>query len=370
MAESKAGGVAKSVPTFALDPRVIEVEEGFNGRPIDLDHVQSIKTARRNGTQMPPVMVSVENGKVIMRDGHHRLYDIMGDIAEGIDIKTIQAIEFKGNDIDREFLMLNSQEGLKMTPLQLGIRYKLLVSAHGYTPKQIAERRGKSVQHVIDMIELANAPNVVQAMVTAGQVAGAVARKVVKEHGANAASVLADGITAAQAAGKTKMTPKHLAKPPKPPKPAKVVADDKLGDSYVKAVVQREQMTKVHLASMIESPSVNPTVRVAVKLVLDTMGGKKVEATEPTKLETGLYWLQELAANKSASEGVRAGARWFHDALKQGQFVKGTAPVAPSIMPLHEAIENEMATDGSVMAETLCPEFAKLIVYLRNGKVS
>ena len=45
MAEAKIVGVNKSVPTFNVDPRIIKVREGFNGRPIDLAHVAEIKQA-------------------------------------------------------------------------------------------------------------------------------------------------------------------------------------------------------------------------------------------------------------------------------------------------------------------------------------
>lgn len=358
MAESKEfEGVSKSVPTFSVDPRKIQVKDGFNGRPIDLEHVAELRKARHSGAELPPVRLSVENGNITMVDGHHTLYGFMLDISEGIDIKSIPAMEFKGNDADRIMLMCNSQSGLKMTPLQLGVQYKNLITSCGWTVKQIADQRGKSDQHVSDMIALANSNSDVQAMVTRGEVSGKVALAIVKESkrtGTNAGARLAKAVDTAKAAGRTKVR-------------AKDIPDDKLGDSYVTQIKQRSKVVKAHLDSMIESPTVSPALRVAVGVVLDTMGGRKNEATAPTKLETGLYWLQELGGNKQCAEPLRKAAKWFHDNLYSGAFVKGTATPAPSIMSLEDAIKTEMESDGEVMAESLCPEQRALIVYLRSG---
>lgn len=354
-------GVRKSVPTFSVDPRIIQVREGFNGRPIDLEHVATLKAARTNGVDLPPCIVAVTNGVIEMLDGHHRLYDVMQDIQAGIDIKSIQCLEFKSQNMaDRIMLMVGSQSGLAMTPLQLGVQYKNLVNGCGWSEKDVATKRGRSVQHVKDMIQLSNSNYDVQALVTSGQVAGKTALAAVKAQkngGADAGTVLAAAVKAAQAGGKTKATGKHV----------KTVPLAKLGDSFVQQHAANVKVAKGFLAGMIESPSINPAVRQAVQIVIDTIGGKPNDATAPTKLETGLYWLQELAANKQGSERVRAAARWFHDNLYSGAFVKGTAGAQPSVMALEDAIKTEMESDGEVMAESLCPEHAALIVYLRKG---
>lgn len=351
-AELKQAGFNKGVPTFNLNPRIIVVEDGFNGRPIDVLHVAKLKLARRSGAQMPPCVVEMVKGVPIMRDGHHRLYDVMGDIADGKDIKTIQCIEFKGVLSDRISLMLGSQGGLKMTPLQLGVQYKRLQTECGWTTRQIADDQGMSSQHVLDMIAFVNGAEYdVQKMVAAGEVKGTTAMRVVKKHGKDAGAVLAAGLVAAKAAGKNHVTPKNL------------------GASYVTDMKKRAAECKAHLSAMLESPSLHQAVQRACTLVLDTMAGRKNDATEPTSLETGLFWLQELAANGQASVYVRNAARWFHDNLYNGAFVKGTAPETPGVMSVEDAIRMDMDSDGDVIAETfLSAEQRALIVWLRSGR--
>lgn len=119
--------------------------------------------------------------------------------------------QFRGNDADRVAHMLNSASGLALTPLQLGVQYRKLIG-FGWTEKQIADRRGKSVQHVKDMILLAESNSDVHQAVNAGQISGTAALNIVKKHGSKAGAVIRDGLEDAQASGKSKVTPKALAR--------------------------------------------------------------------------------------------------------------------------------------------------------------
>lgn len=366
--EDKANAdITKGVPTFKLDPRSIVVEAGFNGRPINMAHVAKLKLARTSGANMPPCVVEMVNGRVVMRDGHHRLYDVMEDIANGVDIRTIQCIEFKGNDAQRIMLMIGSQGGLQMSPLELGVQYAKLRSACGWSVKQIADGAGMSEQHVRDCIAFTQDANSdVQAMVTRGEVKGTTARKIIKQHGAAAGAVLAEALVVAKASGRDHVSPKHVAAPP-PPKGITSQVLRTAGNSAVAELKERGVAAKKHLEAMLESPTLNPVLKQPLRLILDTMAGRKNVATEPTSIETGLWWLQELYSNTQASKRTRDAAKWFHDNLYNGNFVKGTATEAPSALSLEEAIQLDMDSDGDVQAERMCPEHAKLIVYLRRG---
>ncbi len=360
--------ITKGVPTFKLDPRSIVVEPGFNGRPIDLAHVAKLKLARTNGATMTPCVVEMVNGRVVMRDGHHRLYDVMEDIGSGIDIKTIQCIEFKGNDAQRIMLMIGSQGGLVMTPLQLGVQYAKLKNACGWTIKQIADGAGMSAQHVHDCINFTTSANSdVLAMVERGEVKATAARAIVKQHGTNAGAVLAEALVVAKATGRDHVSLKHVAAPP-PPKGLTPKVLKAAGNSAVAEFKERAKTAKLHLDAMLESPSLSPTVKAAISTVLDAIAGRKVTANAPTPIETGLFWLQELFMNTQAPKRMRDGARWFYDNLYNGNFVKGTDTPAPAALSLEEAIKLDMDTDGDVQAETMCSEHKALIVYLRSGK--
>jgi ParB-like chromosome segregation protein Spo0J len=233
MAEKKEAGVSKTT-NFAVDPRIMEVEEGFNGRPIDPAHVRAIADSLIGGATLPPLEVRVENGRVIVVDGHHRREGALLAISEGAEIVALDCRQFRGNDADRVMLMITSQQGLPMTPLQLGVQYRKMLG-FGWTASQIAKRCGKSANHVNDMIALAESNSDVQGMVTRGEVSATTALKVVKAKGQDAGKALAGHLEAAKAAGKAKVTPQVVAGWPKQDRVASIKAEIAAED-FVKAI--------------------------------------------------------------------------------------------------------------------------------------
>lgn len=210
MAEGKVEGVQKTTQ-FQLDPRIIEIEDGFNARPLDPEHVASIKLAYSSGATLPALFVRVDAGRVVLVDGHHRLAAVMELIAEGVEVLRIDCMQFRGNDAERITLMLTTAQGKPLTPLEQGIQYKKL-TGFGWSVKEIFGKVGKSEQHVSDMIELANSNSDVQNMVKSNKVAAHVALSLVKKHGSAAGEVLAGHLEVAAAAGKKKVTNKTIQK--------------------------------------------------------------------------------------------------------------------------------------------------------------
>jgi len=213
------GDDVSKVTSFAVAPHLLEIEEGFNARPLNPDHVAEMSLAMRNGATFPPLEVRVDDGRILIVDGHHRHAAALKAIAEGFEIKALDCRHFRGNDAHRVAHMLNSASGLALTPLQLGIQYRKLIN-FGWSEAQIAGRRGKSVQHVKDMIQLAEANSDVHQAINAGQITGTAALKMVKQHGSKAGEVIRETVEQAKAEGKTKVTPKALAGRGAPRKPA------------------------------------------------------------------------------------------------------------------------------------------------------
>jgi ParB-like chromosome segregation protein Spo0J len=210
-AEKKIHGDSVSkVTSFAVDPRLLEVEEGFNARPLNMEHVAEMSLALQNGAIFPPLEVRVEEGHIILVDGHHRHAAALDAISKGFEIKSLDCRQFRGGDADRVAHMITSAGGLPLTPLQLGIQLRKL-HGFGWTEKQIATRIGKSIEHVKNTILLAEANSDVHKAVNAGEVSSTTAAALVKKHGSKAGKVIQDGVAKAKASGKTKATPKMFA---------------------------------------------------------------------------------------------------------------------------------------------------------------
>lgn len=208
LAERKVDGVQKTTQ-FKVHPKILEFEEGFNARPIDRDHVASLKTSYLAGVGWGTIEVRVDDGRVIVVDGHHRTVAACELIDEGHDIAGIDASQFRGGDADRIIRMLTSAQGLAVTPLQMGVQYRKLIN-FGWDIKKISAHVGKTPSHVGEMIKLAESNSDVQRMVEAKEVAAHTAVKAIRKHGEKAGAVLSGELEKAKASGKSKVTAKTI----------------------------------------------------------------------------------------------------------------------------------------------------------------
>lgn len=234
MAEGKVEGVGKAT-YFKVDPRIVEVEEGFNGRPINREHVEALKISFKSGAVVPPIFVRIEDGRIILVDGHHRITALLELIAEGVEIIGVEAIQFRGSEADRVAHMLTSAQGLPMTPLQMGRQYKKLLG-YGWDAKLIADKVGKTKFYVTEMIALAESNVDVQSLVDSKKVSASTAVKLVRKHGSKAGSVIAKHLSDAQAAGGTKVTPK-MVKPAAALTLQQAIRDEMCGGARVELVL-------------------------------------------------------------------------------------------------------------------------------------
>lgn len=208
MAERKIDGIAKQT-SFRVDPRLIEIDPGFN-RPINRENVDQFKSSIRSGAIIPDIFVRVDNGRIIMVDGEHRHIAVMELISEGMEIDSMSATQFRGGDDDRIAHLITSSQGQGLSPLDAGIQYKKLRDAHAWPVKKISERTGKSVGTISQAIELAESNADVKKAVRSGEISSTQARKVVRKHGDNAGKVIADSLQTARLSGKSKVTEKNI----------------------------------------------------------------------------------------------------------------------------------------------------------------
>jgi ParB-like chromosome segregation protein Spo0J len=201
---------------FNLDPRVIVVEDGFNVRDFtlaeNLAHVRALADSiKAVGRVTNPVVVRYQDDQIILVDGECRLRASLLAIEEGFPLATIPAIadERGQNEADRALSFFSRNAGKNLKPLEQSAAVARAV-ALGLTVAQIAERTGVTMTWISELLTLAEAPERVKMMVREGSVSPTVAASVVRKNGSRAEDVLREAQHIAQAAGKTRVTPKHL----------------------------------------------------------------------------------------------------------------------------------------------------------------
>lgn len=201
----------------------IHEEPGFNapGRSDSQDEDdEALFQYVMTGGVLPALEVRPrEGGGVYIVDGHRRTVALRRAVAAGLPMQDkngdvwVSIRQFIGNDLDRKLRVVTSNEGKKLTPLQLGHIYR---AANAWaTVADIARRVGKSDTHVAGCIALVNGNSDVHALVASGEVSATLAGAVVKEHGEAAGAVLAAAKAQVNAKGKTRITAATV-KPKKP----------------------------------------------------------------------------------------------------------------------------------------------------------
>ena len=203
---------------FFAHPHDLHEREGFNPRdyqrPEVEAHIENLTQAYQNGAYVPPVTVQVIDGTIYIRDGHCRRLAMLRAIEQGIDLGPQPLIEFKGDDSEADALIVTSQAGVKLTPLEVAAVCQRMAN-RGKTKAEIAGLLGISSQHVSNLLNVHTLPDAIKQLVADDKVAATTALKVYDEYGEEAAGIL-DVAVKAEAPGK-KVTPKAIK--PRTPKP-------------------------------------------------------------------------------------------------------------------------------------------------------
>jgi ParB/RepB/Spo0J family partition protein len=196
---------------FNIDPRIIEIEPGFNARDFtiaeNIEHVETLMASIGEGGLKVPLTVRLANDKVLLTDGESRWRAVMKLIEQGIDIKTVpcQAEERHANEADRTANMLLRNTGKQLSMLEQGAGYKKLL-AYGWTEADIAKKIGLTVGHIQNCLLVAGSSIEVQNAVRSGAVASTTAVQEIKRSGEAAGAVLTAAVEQAAAEGRKKVS--------------------------------------------------------------------------------------------------------------------------------------------------------------------
>lgn len=268
MAEAKQDGINKAT-IFIVDPDVVEFEEGFNLREEGSDlhaHLEALYAAMKAGANVPPIDVSVVDGRVFVRDGHCRTRVARRLKTEGVPYQ-LQARQFRGNDAECVFHMISSAQGKALTPLEQGRGFLRLIR-YNLTVADIVRRTGLNRTTIENGLTLAEAPVEMQQMIISGQVSCQVALDTLKKHGAKATEHLAGVVKTVQATGAKKVTRKHVSGPKVTPS---------IVQSFVTTTTALREAIEDKLAEVEREFGIDDTTKILVpaKLVRDLLAAQR-----------------------------------------------------------------------------------------------
>lgn len=230
----ESADVSKS-DLFSVAPHLLLEEEGFNTRgafcedyyerPDIKAGIRSLADAYKRGDYVPPIIVKVRDGNVFVREGHRRRRAILLAISEGADIRKIQVLEHKGDEAEQTLLIATSNDGLPLTPLEKAVIYGRLAN-WGWSDQEIAERVGRTAEHVRQAKALLELPLELKKMIQANEVAATYASELFREHGEAAVQMLKEA-----KAGEGEEKPKKLTR-----KKVEKRSSPKIGKKVVEAM--------------------------------------------------------------------------------------------------------------------------------------
>jgi len=211
----------RSDSSYLVDPRKLVVDPSYNVRVRTKAYLDYIRTLaddmKANGydpAQPVSVIVVKKDGDDVMmiRAGNTRREAAILAIAEGADFDAIPVI-FRpktDNDIDQTVDLVKSNSGRPLTTYELSIVVKRLVNKE-LTEAEIARRLNMTATYVGGLVLLAAVPQKLAMFVVEEKVAAAVVIDLVRKHGnQKALDIVSKSLEKANAAGKTRITPKHL----------------------------------------------------------------------------------------------------------------------------------------------------------------
>lgn len=193
MHEQNKGHMTKT-NLFMAELDLLEEEDGFNiGRdyedPDVVQHIRNLADAYIAGEDLPPLIVKVVDGRILVRDGHCRRRGALLARSEGCEINRLAVLESKGDEIDQTMILLTSNDGLKQKPLGRAKIYAKLISM-GLTEDEVAKKIKKTKPHVMQYLALHNLPMKLKELIKSDVIAWSMALELFNEHGTKAIELI------------------------------------------------------------------------------------------------------------------------------------------------------------------------------------
>ncbi|MEM5449879.1 pyridoxal phosphate biosynthetic protein PdxJ [Paraburkholderia guartelaensis] len=328
-----AGG--KSADLWMLPYDQIHYDPRDNVRPLDIAWAERLgKLIATDGyDKSQPLHCYVRkvdgNDLVYVWKGQHRYHGIGFAIDSGADVGQIPVVIIEAKSVNRVNLIfggLTSNESKSTSPLELAEKIAELRDVHGIDNKTIRERLQITDQTIRDVALLEGAPAALHRLVRGGTVAATLAIEEIRKHGAEKAlERLQKGADEAKAAGKAKVTKKHLAKPDVAPAPS----SKKISEPQAKQLLQALQSVLHDPMFGKLSPGTINGVHTALSPLADLLDSKPAAVAKypiNTPNEHGVYTHETIEAPRPKSGGHALPPAAIHLAqVKPGKWIFSTS---------------------------------------------
>lgn len=244
------GGISRG-DAFAAEPSLLIEEEGFNSRgafavdywnrPDVVAHIRGFAESYKAGRFVPPIVVVVRNGEILVRDGAHRRRGLMLAISEGAVIEKIHVVEQKGDEAEQAKLVLTANDGRPLSPLERAVQYAKL-AAWGWSVARIAKEVNRTSEHVRTTLPLLELPIALKQLIAEDVIKATLAMSLYNEHGSKAVDLVNEAIAAQELEQAQETTELELAlkditaglespQTPAPQSPAPVAEDGAAAES-------------------------------------------------------------------------------------------------------------------------------------------
>lgn len=210
----------KSADLWKVPVDRLRIKADFNPRVMTPTYKERIRyiceSIKSNGFYADQPLagyVARENNEsvVIVTNGHTRYAALKLAIEEGAQIEVVPVVT-KPNGTSMEDLtvgLVTSNSGAPLTPYETAVVCKRLIN-YGMTEAEIAARLVFSTTQVKNYLLLMAAPREVRQLVIDEKVSATLAIETLRKHGADAATVLQNGLASAEGSGKTRATRKDM----------------------------------------------------------------------------------------------------------------------------------------------------------------
>lgn len=193
--------------TFMVPVEHLMIEDGFNVRDLDQDHIQSMAQSYADGKMMPALVIRTTKSGFKVIDGHHRL-----SAAKIAGVQRLECKEFTGTEAEQIAYMVSSSQGRNLKPIERAHAYRRLVGL-GMTKDEVAKAVGRSRADVDNHLLMLEAGDDVIQAIKDGDVAATEVQREMRKSGAGAQEKIMAAVSKAkQAGGKAKLrnfTKKH-----------------------------------------------------------------------------------------------------------------------------------------------------------------